>query len=122
MMSFSQINQIHQSLPHWIEVLLSSSHFLCHPRIPIRIFLDIVARKCIPDWEPSPNRAAIGFSQIAFPITVLPKDGRTDFVQREKLGFRCSTKILATCVEVDVSKCLDIPIWEFSVIWVHPPF
>ena len=23
---------------------------------------------------------------------------------------------------VDESKCLDIPIWEFSTIWVHPPF
>ena len=33
-----------------------------------------------------PNRAAIGFSQIAFPITVLPKDDLTDFVQEERLG------------------------------------
>ena len=23
---------------------------------------------------------------------------------------------------VDESKCLDIPIWEFSIIWEHPPF
>ena len=31
----------------------------------------------IPNWKPSPNRAARGFSQIAFPITVLPKDDRS---------------------------------------------
>ena len=30
--------------------------------------------------------------------------------------------MLAICVVVDESKCLDIPILEFSVIWVHPPF
>ena len=29
--------------------------------------------------ESSPNRTSEGFSQIAFPITVLPKDDRTDF-------------------------------------------
>ena len=30
-----------------------------------------------------PNRAAIGCSQIAFPIIVLPKDDRTDSAQEE---------------------------------------
>ena len=30
--------------------------------------------------------------------------------------------ILAICVVVDESKCLDIPILEFSVILEHPPF
>ena len=29
--------------------------------------------------------------------------------------------ILAICVVVDESKCLDIPILEFSIIWEHPP-
>ena len=36
-------------------------------------------RISIPNWKPSPNRTSIGFSQIAFPITVLPKDDRKDF-------------------------------------------
>ena len=30
--------------------------------------------------------------------------------------------ILAICVVVDESKCLDIPILEFSIICVHLPF
>ena len=71
--------------------------------------------------KPSRNRAAIGFSQIAFPIIVLPKDDLTDSVQEERLGLRYWTMSLATCVVVDESKCLDIPIWEFSIIWEHPP-
>ena len=32
------------------------------------------------------NRTSIGFSQIAFPTTILPKDDRTDFAQEERLG------------------------------------
>ena len=30
--------------------------------------------------------------------------------------------ILAICVVVDESKCLDTPILEFSIICEHPPF
>ena len=65
---------------------------------------------------------SIGFSQIAFPMTVLPKDDRTDFALEERLGLPHWTMILATCVVVDESKCLDIPIWEFSRILEHLPF
>ena len=36
---FSKIDQVHQFLPHTTQILPSSSHFLCHPRIPIRIIL-----------------------------------------------------------------------------------
>ena len=61
--------------------------------------------------EFSPSHASIGFSQIAFPITVLPKDDRTDFAQEEQLGLPYWTMILATCVVVDESKCLDTPIF-----------
>ena len=32
------------------------------------------------------------------------------------------TMIEAICVVVDESKCLDIPIWEFSIIWEHLSF
>ena len=79
-------------------------------------------RTGIPNWKLSPNRFPIGFSQIAFPITVLPKDDHTDFAQKERLGLPYWTMIWAICVVVDESKCLDIPIWEFSIIWEHPPF
>ena len=76
----------------------------------------------IPNWKPSPNRASIGFSQIAFPITVLPKDDHTDFAQEERLDLPYCIIILTFCALVDVSKYLDIPIWEFSTIVEHLPF
>ena len=79
-------------------------------------------RMSIPIWKPFPNRAAIGFSQIALPIKVLPKDDHVDSAQEEQLGLRYWTMIWAICVVVDESKCLDIPISEFSILLKHPPF
>ena len=76
----------------------------------------------IPNSEPSPNRTSIGFSQIAFPITVLPKDDRTDLAQEERLGLPCWTMIWVICALVDVSKYLDILTLEFSVTLTHLPF
>ena len=58
---------------------------------------------------------------MLFPI-VLPKDDRTDSVQEEQLGLPYWTMIQAICVVVSESKSLDIPIWEFSIIWEHIPF
>ena len=52
-------------------------------------------RISILNWKPSRNRTSIGFSQIAFPITVLPKDDRTDFAQEEQLGLPYWTMIWA---------------------------
>ena len=79
-------------------------------------------KETFPIWKPSPNRTSIGLSQNTFPTTVLPKDDRTNSFQEERLGLPYWTMILAICVVVDESKCLDTPILEFSVIWVHPPF
>ena len=76
----------------------------------------------IPNLEFSPIHVSIGLSQIAFPIIVLPKDDHTDFVQEEQLGLPYWTVILAICVVVDESKCLDTPILEFSIICEHLPF
>ena len=76
----------------------------------------------IPNLEFSPIHVSIGLSQIAFPIIVLPKDDHTDFVQEEQLGLPYWTMILAICVVVDESKCLDTPILEFSIISEHLPF
>ena len=45
----------------------------------------------------SPNHVSIGFSQIAFPIIVLPKDDHTDFAQEEQLSLPHWTMILAMC-------------------------
>ena len=70
----------------------------------------------------SPSHVSLGFSQIAFPITVLPKDERADSAQDERLGLPYWTMIWAICVVVDESKCLDTPILEFSIICEHLPF
>ena len=42
--------------------------------------------------------------------------------QEERLGLPYWTTILAICVVVDESKCLDTPILEFSIICEHLPF
>ena len=119
---FSQIDFFVECFLHRINVMFFSSQFSCHPHTQIRIILLDGVRKDIPNWKPSPNRVLIGFSQITFPIIVLPKDDRTDFVQEERLGLRYWTMTSATCVVVDESKCLDIRILEFSIICGHLPF
>ena len=93
-----------------------SSQFLCHPHTQIRIILFHDGQRDIPNLEFSPIHVSIGLSQIAFPIIVLPKDDHTDFAQEERLGLPYWTMILAICVVVDESKCLDTPIWEFLLI------
>ena len=40
----------------------------------------------------------------------------TDSAQEEQLGLPYWTMILAICVVVDESKCLDTPILEFAII------
>ena len=79
----------------------------------IRITLFHGGRIIILNWKPSPKRTSIRFSQVAFPITVLPKDDRSDFAQEERLDLPYWTMIQAICVVVDESKCLDSPILEF---------
>ena len=49
--------------------------------------------KNVPSLKLFPNRVPIELSQIAFPITVLPKDDRTDFAQEERLGLPHRTMI-----------------------------
>ena len=119
---FSQINFFVEYFPHRINDFVSFQPILCHPHTQIRIILFHGVRKRHSQLEPSPNHVSIGFSQIAFPRTVLPEDDRTDSAQEERLGLPYWTMILVTCVVVDESKCLDIPIWEFSIILEHPPF
>ena len=67
-------------LLYWVlstsdQFFVSFTPILCHPHTQIRItFLFNGLRISIPKWKPSPNRTSLGLSQIAFPITVLPKD------------------------------------------------
>ena len=95
---------------------------LCHPHTKLRIILFHDERRDIPNLEFSPIHVSKRFSHIAFPMIVLPKDDHTDFAQEERLGLPYWTMILAICVVVDESKCLDTPIWEFSKICEHLPF
>ena len=119
---FSQINFFIEYFPHRIKILFLSSQFLCHPHTQIRIILFHDEQRDIPNLEFSPSHISKGFSQIVFPITVLPKDDRTNSFQEEQLGLPYWTMILVICVVVDKSKCLDTPILEFSIICQHLPF
>ena len=100
---------------------VSFQPILRHPHTQIRIILSHEVQRDIPNLELSPIHASIGSSQIAFPITVLPKDDHTDFIQEEPLGLPYWTMISVICVVVDQSKCLDTPIFGFSIISEHLP-
>ena len=65
---------------------VSFQPILCHPHTQIRIILFHDVHRDIPNLEFSPSHVSIGFSQIAFPIIVLPKDDRTDFLSRGTTG------------------------------------
>ena len=78
-------------------------------------------KETFPIWN-FPSHVSIGFSQIAFYTIVLLKDDRKDFVQEEQLDLPYWTMILAICVVVDESKCVDTPILKFSMICEHLPF
>ena len=75
-----------------------------------------------PNLELFPNRVPMELCRMAFPMTVLPEGGHTDFVQEERLGLPYRTMILVICVVVDVSKCLDILTLELSITSVHLSF
>ena len=69
-----------------------------------------------------PTRVPIELSHIAFPKIVLPSRDRTDSFREERLSLPYWTMIWAICVVVEESTCLDIPIWELSIICEHLPF
>ena len=105
--------KLNSLLSTFIKILFLSSQFLCHPHTQIRIILLHDERRDIPNLEFSPSHVSIEFSQIAFPTIVLPQDDRTDSAQEERLGLPHWTMILAICVVVDESKCLDTPMLDF---------
>ena len=78
-------------------------------------------RLSIPNLDFPPRHVSVRFSQITFPETVLLKDARTNSFQEERLGLPYWTMISTICVVVDISKSLDIPILEFSIICEHLP-
>ena len=95
---------------------------LYRPHTPIRTVLVLGQRRNIPNLELYTNRTSIGFSQIAFPIAVLPKNDRTDFAQEERLDLPYWTMISTNCFLADVSTCRDILTLGFSTTTVHLPF
>ena len=52
----------------------------------MRIILFHDVQRDIPNLEFSPSHVSIGFSQIAFPIIVLPKDDHIDSAQEGTTG------------------------------------
>ena len=69
-----------------------------------------------------PTCVLIRLFRAAFPITVKQVDDQTDFVQEERLGLPVKTKISATSVVVDVSRCQDVLTSVFSIELVRLPF
>ena len=69
-----------------VQDFVSFQPIQCHPHTQIRIILFHDVQRDIPNWKPSPNRTSRGFSWIAFPTIVLPKDDRTASAQEEQLG------------------------------------
>ena len=59
-----------------------------------------------------PPKFQQNFFELSFPLIRQVGD-HTDFVQEEEPFLQCWTIILAICVVVDVSRCLDILTWEF---------
>ena len=82
---FSHIDFFVEYFPHRIKILFLSSQFLCHPHTQIRIILFHDVQIDIHNLEFAPSHVSIGFSQVAFPIIVLPKDDRTHSVREEQL-------------------------------------
>ena len=119
---FSQINFFIEYFSKEDQCAVSFQPILSHPHTQIRILLFHDEQRDIPNLEFSPSHASIGCSQIVFFIIVLPKDDRTNSAHEERLGLPYWTMILAICVVVDESKCLDISILEFSIISEHLPF
>ena len=119
---FSQIDFFIEYFLHRIKILFLSSQFLCHPHTQIRIILFHDVQRDIPNWKLSPNHVPIEFLKLSFTRIVLPKGDRTDSFQEEQLDLPYWTMILAICVMVDESKCLDTPILDFSIICEHLPF
>ena len=94
---------------------VSFQPILRHPHTQIRIILFDGVRISIPNLELSPNRASIGFSQIAYHITVLPKDDHTDFAKEERLGLPYWTMILCRGTRIQMSG--QFRFWKFQQFW-----
>ena len=110
----SMSNFFEEHCPHRNNILFLSSQFeVIHiHRFELSFFHGV--RISLLNWT--------RFSQLAFPFTVLPQNDHRDFVLEERLGLPYWTMILAICVVVDESKCLDIPILELWTICEHLPF
>ena len=108
-------------LLYWVlstsdQDFVSFQPILCHPHTQIRIIFFHGVR--IPIWKLSPNRI---FNRIFSNCLSHNSPAKGCPVQipfkRERLGLPYWTMILAICVVVDESKCLDIPILKFSIIF-----
>ena len=77
-------------------------------------------KKQLPVEGYSPIQVLMKLVRIVSPTAIRLMDDRTSFVQEVPQDLQFCVMILAICVAEDVSKHLDIPIWEFWAIWEHP--
>ena len=77
---FSQINFFIGYFPHPINIVFFPANFMSNTD-KNNLFRD--EGRDIPNLEFSPIHVSKGLSQLAFPIIVLPKEDRTDFLQKE---------------------------------------
>ena len=114
---FSKIDQFHQFLQHGTQILLISSQFWSHPRIPTRTILVFDERKDVPKAALFSIQVPTELPRTVFPTRDQQIDVRINFVQEEPLDLQCLTMILAICVVEDVSIYLDILTLEFWAIF-----
>ena len=94
----------------------------CHPPTRTRIDLAGDAQKIILNLVLSPSNFQLELFSSCLSHISREVGDHLNFVQEEQQVLHCWTMILATCVVVDVSRCLDALTWEVSAMLVRLPF
>ena len=118
---FSQIDFFIEYFPHRIKILFITSQFdAIHRHIQEQPFFTVY-EQVFPIgnlFQPYLKRTFSNYLSHKNPV----KDDRKKSFQEEQLDLQYWTMILAICVVVDESKCLDTPILEFSTMCEHLAF
>ena len=116
------MNVFHQYLPHEIDILLlSRQNDVIHEQRQEKNLADD-RKQASPSLLLFPIQFPRKLFQIAFSTVKQQVSDHKDYAQREQPVLQCWTMIWATCVVVDVSRCLDTRTEEFSKIMERPPF
>ena len=91
------------------------------PRVQTGRDLADDAQTSFPNLVLSPIQVPVELLRIVFPTVSQQVGDHKDVARKEQPVHECWTMILATCVVVGVSRCLDTPTWEVSAILQRPP-